>query len=139
MKTTAKIALCFVTSALALAQSVTAAANPQVVVDVFKEVSANVKAADIEKLAARFDSSVELLLPGVEKTCTARQAAVLLQEFFVRYKPTDFAALHVGGKSDKHYGIGLLTTPGGRFRTTIFLQLKGSSYIIQQLRIEHDL
>lgn len=114
------------------------AANPSVVVDIFQEVSTSIKTANIDKLVEHFDGSVELLLPTAEKSCPAAQAAILIKEFFEQNEPTSYATLHVGGKDNKHYGIGLLTTPNGRFRTTIFLQVNGKDYIIQQLRIEND-
>ena len=137
MKQTATITLFFAAFTLMLAASVRAA-NPSVVVDIFKEVSANIKAADVEKLAERFDKSVELQLPAAEKSCPAAQAAALIKEFFEQNKPVSYSTIHVGGKDSKHYGIGLLITPGGRFRTTVFLQVSEKSYAIQQLRIEND-
>ena len=137
MKQTATITLFFAAFALMLAASVRAA-NPSVVVDIFKEVSANIKAADVEKLAERFDKNVELKLPAAEKSCPAAQAATLIKEFFEQNKPVSYSTIHVGGKDSKHYGIGLLITPGGRFRTTVFLQVSEKSYAIQQLRIEND-
>jgi hypothetical protein len=136
-KTTANITLFFVALALMLSTSVRAA-NPSVVVNVFNEVSANIKVADVEKLAERFDKNVELQLPAAEKSCPAAQAATLIKEFFAQNKPVSYSTLHVGGKDSKHYGIGLLVTPNGRFRTTIFLQVSGKDYVIQQLRIEND-
>ena len=137
MKHTANITLFFVASALMFSTNLMAA-NPSVVVDIFKEVSANIKAADVEKLAERFDKNVELQLPAAEKSCPATQAATLIKEFFEQNKPVSYSTIHVGGKDNKHYGIGLLITPNGRFRTTIFLQVSGKNYAIQQLRIEND-
>ncbi len=137
MKVAANIRLFFVTLALLPAQNAVAA-NPGVVVEIFQEISAGIKAADVEKLAARFDAELELLLPSVEKNCTASQGAVLLREFFNQHKPTAYSTLHVGGKNNRHYGIGLLATANGRFRTTIFLQISGKEYTIQQIRIEND-
>ncbi len=137
MKISANIKLFFVALALAFGYNATAA-NPNVVVSIFQEISANIKTANIEKLTEHFDSSVEMLLPDVEKTYPAAQASELLKKFFDGHKPNSYSTLHVGGKNDKHYGIGLLVTANGRFRTTIFLQVNGKDYTIQQLRIEND-
>jgi len=137
MKPTANIKLFFVALALMLSASVLAA-NPGVVVNIFNEVSANIKAADAEKLAERFDGKVELQLLNVEKSCSAAQAATLIKEFFAQNKPVSYSTIHVGGKENRHYSIGLLITPNGRFRITIFLQVNGKDYAIQQLRIEND-
>jgi hypothetical protein len=137
MKTATKIKLFFVALAIALSEGVIAA-NPSVVVDIFQEVSANIRTANVSKLAERFDGRVELLLLNTEKTYPATQAAALTTDFFEQNKPTSYSTLHVGGKDNKHYGIGLLTTPNGRFRITIFLQVNGKDYTIQQLRIEND-
>lgn len=137
MQTTANIKLFFVALAL-LVSSVARSAGPHTATDIFQEIASYIKAADAEKLAECFGSHVDLLLPDVDKTCPKSQAAALLKEFFAQHKPDSYATLHVGGKNDKHYGIGLLTTPDGRFRTTIFLQANETSYTIQQLRIEND-
>ena len=137
MKTTTKVKLFFVALAFALSADANAA-NPNVVVDIFQEVSANIRTANVSKLAERFDNRVELLLLNTEKAYPAAQAIGLIKDFFEQNKPTSHSTLHVGGKDNKHYGIGLLTTSNGRFRTTIFLQVNGKDYTIQQLRIEND-
>jgi len=125
--------------ALAFALSAGAnAANPSVVVDILQEVSSNIRTANVGKLAERFDDKMELQLLAAEKMYPAAQAAALVKEFFEQNKPTSYSTLHVGGKDNKHYGIGLLTTSGGRFRVTVFLQVSGKDYTIQQLRIEND-
>ncbi len=121
-----------------IASSVAKGANPSVVVSIFQEMSAYIKAADTEKLAQHFDTGIELQLIDVEKTCTASQAGKLLKDFFELHKPLSYSTLHVGGKNDKHYGIGLLITSHERFRITVFLQVNDKDYTIQQLRIEND-
>jgi len=137
MKTATRIKLLFVALAIALSEGVVAA-NPSEVVDIFQEVSSSIRTANVGKLSERFDSKVELLLLNTEKTYPAAQATALVKEFFEQNKPTSYSTLHVGGKDSRHYGIGLLTTPNGRFRITVFLQVSGKDYTIQQLRIEND-
>ncbi|MDR1417437.1 MAG: DUF4783 domain-containing protein [Prevotellaceae bacterium] len=142
MKTTinANIRVIFVAAALALLLSDAAVAvNPNNVVEIFKEVSGSLKSGDTSKLTTHFVSSVDLRILATEKTCTAQQAAAAVKEFFSQHKPVNFTMLHVGSKANKHYGIGMLSTNGGRFRVTIFLLItEPHRYNIQQLCIDYE-
>jgi hypothetical protein len=133
------IRVIFIAAALLLAQNSAAAVNPNHVTDVFKEISACLKSGDVDKLASRFAATVELRILATGRTCSTDQANILVKEFFSQHKPLNFAMLHVGSKTNKHYGIGLLTTDNGRFRVTVFLLISSrDSYTIQQLSIDHE-
>lgn len=122
-----------------LSQDAAAAVKPNDVVSIFKEVSGNLKSGDADKLAVRFVSPLDLRILATEKTCPAQQAAKTVKEFFVQHKVANFSMLHVGGKANKHYGIGILTTSGGRFRVTILLLInERNSYTIQQFSIDYE-
>ncbi|MDR1342179.1 MAG: DUF4783 domain-containing protein [Prevotellaceae bacterium] len=127
-------------TALLFSEAAAAAVNPNNVVEIFKEVSGSLKSGDADnKLTAHFASSINLRILATEKTCSARQAAAAVKEFFLQYKPTNFTMLHVGSKANKHYSIGLLATGGGRFRVTVFLLINAAdSYDIQQLCIDYE-
>jgi hypothetical protein len=138
VKVTANIRVILIAGALLLPWAA-AAANPNHVVEIFKEVSNNLKSGNTDKLSPRFASFVDLWILATEQACSAQQAAAAVDEFFLQHKPTKFTMLHLGGKGNKHYGIGLLTTVNGKFRVTVFLLVNESnSYEIQQLRIDNE-
>ncbi|MDR0687927.1 MAG: DUF4783 domain-containing protein [Prevotellaceae bacterium] len=138
MKIVANIRVFFIAAALLLSQDA-AAVKPDDVVSVFKEVSDNLKSGDADKLSVRFASPIDLRVLAAEKTCSARQAAEIVEEFFVQRKVVSFSMLHVGGKAGKHYGIGLLIAGDRRFRVTVLLLVSGrNSYTIQQLGIDYE-
>jgi hypothetical protein len=134
------IRVIFTAAALLFSDAAAAAVNPNSVLDIFKEVSGSLKSGDADnKLTAHFAPSVNLRILATEKTCSAQQATVAVKEFFLQHKPANFTMLHVGSKANKHYGIGLLTTGGGRFRVTVFLLINdANSYDIQQLYIDYE-
>ncbi|MDR3365432.1 MAG: DUF4783 domain-containing protein [Prevotellaceae bacterium] len=140
MKTVANIKHIFTAAALLLLQSVcTAAVNPNIVTDIFKEISGELKSGDVDKLTAHFAATVELRILATGKTCSSKQAATLTKEFFSQHKPTNYVMLHIGSKANKHYGIGLLTTDNGRFRVTLFILIdETGSYTIQHFCIDHE-
>jgi hypothetical protein len=139
VKIVANIKVIFIATALLLSQNVAAVVNPNSVTDIFKEISACLKSGDTDKLASHFASTVELRILATGKTYPTNQASSIIKEFFSQHKPLNFAMLHIGSKTNKYYGIGLLTTDNGRFRATVFLLInERDSYTIQQLNIDHE-
>jgi hypothetical protein len=137
MKMAAKIRFLFLAAALALT-STAGTANDSRATEVFAHVAAMLKAGEADSLGARLASTVDLQLPELEIRCSNKDATRHIQTFFARSKPSGFALQHVGGRAERHYCVGLLSTGAGRFRTTVFVNIQAERYTILLLRIEHE-
>ncbi|MEM0996711.1 MAG: DUF4783 domain-containing protein [Bacteroidota bacterium] len=97
-----------------------------------------IKASDADALARNFNSSLEVTLPGVDKTFSAQQATFVLKEFFASHPVRSFRILHKGSSGATHYMTGLCVTGKGEYDTNVFLKKFGDRYLITQIRFEAD-
>ncbi|MDR1226234.1 MAG: DUF4783 domain-containing protein [Prevotellaceae bacterium] len=113
---------------------------PSQTVNAFKNVAALIKTGNIEQLVKQMEPQVELLLLNVDKTCNQEQAHALLTDFVQKNLIINFSMIHVGGKEERCFGIGLLSTESGKFRVTVFIRVdsKTGAYTIQQLKVENE-
>jgi len=110
--------------------------NPALLLDAVVSALAE---GDAEGAGLYFDSTVELVLPGVEDILTRKAATQQLKNFFAANPTESFARVH-GGTSNGEAGayvIGTLTTTTGRYR--VYVYGKGAAQpIVQELRIESE-
>lgn len=106
--------------------------------DIIEDLSAHIKDANVKELSALFDVTVELTIQERENSYSKAQAEIILKNFFMKYPPKSFKAMH-RGSSEKggKYLIGLLTVESGAtFRTSVVLIEKNEQYFVQQIRFE---
>ncbi|MFB6455729.1 DUF4783 domain-containing protein [Chitinophaga sp. Hz27] len=101
----------------------------------FEDVIGAIKAGDAGSLSRYLDNTVEINLAGKSSAYSKAQADIILKDFFTKNQVKSFELIHQGGEGSR-FGIGNLTTSGGNYRVTFFLQKKGASMVLNELRFE---
>ena len=99
------------------------------------DIVSAIKLGDANRISRYFDATVEISLNEKSHAYSRSQAEMILRDFFQRGVKT-FQVVHKGNSHDAEYCVGSLTTASGRYRTTIFLKVKGDKKLIQEIRFE---
>lgn len=104
---------------------------------VYQDVGRALQQGDAATIAAHFDNSVVIDLPGVEGIFSKSEAQKQLEVFFRNNPPTRFVQSHTGTSQGKNsqYMIGDLTLSKGSYRVYLYFKSAGGSLTIQELRI----
>ncbi|KAA2244694.1 DUF4783 domain-containing protein [Chitinophaga agrisoli] len=102
----------------------------------FEDVVSALKQGDAGSLSPHLDNTVEISIGGRASSYSKAQAEIILKDFFAKNQVKSFELLHQGEGGGSRYGIGNMTTSGGLYRTSFFLQKKGSALLLNQLRFE---
>ncbi|NSL89125.1 DUF4783 domain-containing protein [Chitinophaga solisilvae] len=102
----------------------------------FEDVVGAIKQGDVNALSRYLDNNVEINISGKANSYSKAQAEIILKDFFSKNQVKSFELLHQGGDNSR-YGIGTLATSGGTFRLSFFLQKKGGSFVLNELRFEN--
>jgi hypothetical protein len=102
----------------------------------FEAVIKAIQTGDAAQVAKYFDNPVEISLPGKSNSYDKIHGEAILREFFSTHEVTDFEVLHKSENAGSKYCIGNLKTLNGNFRTTIFMQEKGGTDVVQEIRFE---
>ena len=95
---------------------------------------------DAASLSAFFDSTIEIAILDEEDIYSKEEATQKVKAFFSTAKPTSYSQVHKGkskGK-DSQYCIGNLTTTSGNYRVYIYLKVKDSNTLIQEMRFDKN-
>lgn len=130
-----RLASLAVTTAYLIAGSWLSAQTPQNY-DVFVPIAKYISKGDAESLAAWFDSDLEISVFSNASDASRNQAKQIIKDFFESYSPRDFKIAHTASSNEMKYAIGVLNAGGESFGVTILLDYRGSSYYIQQIKIE---
>ena len=104
---------------------------------VFEGIAKAVKEGQSTDLSAYFASSIECDILGKEDVYSKPQAIQVMKDFFSNYKAKNFSILHKSGKGQAKFIIGnYATVAGENYRITFFVKQDGTSYFVQQIRIE---
>ncbi|WP_143309778.1 DUF4783 domain-containing protein [Chitinophaga vietnamensis] len=101
----------------------------------FDDVVGAIRQGDVSGLSRYLDNTVEINISGKSNSYSKAQAEIILKDFFAKNQVKSFELLHQGGEGSK-FGIGTLATSGGSFRLSFFLQKKGASMVLNELRFE---
>ncbi|HEY9256806.1 DUF4783 domain-containing protein [Chitinophaga sp.] len=101
----------------------------------FEDVVAALKQGDVNGLSRYLDNTVEINISGKSNSYSKAQAEIILKDFFSKNQVKSFELVHQGGDSSR-FGIGTMTTGSGTFRVSFFLQKKGGSMVLNELRFE---
>lgn len=97
------------------------------------------QAGSASALARHFDSNVEVTLLDQEDIYSKAQSEQIVKDFFMKHNITGFSLMHEGSSGDSAvFGIGILETNKGKFRTYIYLKESSGKYVIQKLKFTHD-
>ena len=89
------------------------------------------------KLRPYFGERLQLKIGGVGHIYSARQAAVILEDFLTKNRIKSFKKKVKGGSGSKMYIVGRLYTDNGNFNVSIYYtHYDGHQEIVQQIRIE---
>jgi len=102
----------------------------------FDAVIKAIQTGDAAQVAKYFDIPVEISLPGKSNSYDKLHGEAILREFFLAHQVKDFEVLHKSENAGSKYCIGNLVTLNGNFRTTIFIQEKGGTDVVQEIRFE---
>lgn len=104
----------------------------------FEDVVSAIKQGDAGSLSRYLDNTVEINMSGKSTSYSKAQAEIILKDFFSKNQVKSFELVHQGeGGGGSRYGIGNMGTSGGNFRTSFFLQKKGGSMVLNELRFEN--
>ncbi|WP_212001351.1 DUF4783 domain-containing protein [Chitinophaga sp. HK235] len=101
----------------------------------FEDVVGAIKQGDVSGLSRYLDNNVEINIGGKANSYSKAQAEIILKDFFSKNQVKSFELVHQGGETSR-FGIGNLTTSGGNYRLSFFLQKKGGSMVLNELRFE---
>lgn len=104
--------------------------------DVFNPITKYIRLGDVEKLSAWFSENLEITILQSTNDASKNQAKQILKSFFETYTPRAFNIEHTAGRESMKYALGSMKAGGDVFRVTIFVNLEGTNYLIQQLKIE---
>jgi len=105
---------------------------------VLNSITSAMKAGDVGGVTKFMDNVVDITMNNNQSTYSKTQAEMVLRDFFNKNAPKGFNIEHTGNSADQtsFYSIGYLVTNGGKYRIYIFLKLKDSSYVLQELKFE---
>lgn len=104
--------------------------------DVFVPISKYISKGDVESLSAWFSDNLEVTILSDTNSSSKSQAKQILNSFFKVYTPRSFKISHTASKYNMKYALGTLNAGGEVFLVTLFVRMKDSGFIIQQLKIE---
>ena len=104
--------------------------------DVFNPITKYIRMGDVEKLSAWFSENLEITILQSTNDASKNQAKQILKSFFETYTPRAFNIEHTAGRESMKYALGSMKAGGDVFRVTIFVNLEGTNYLIQQIKIE---
>lgn len=104
----------------------------------FEDVVSSIKSGDASSLSRYLDNTVEINISGKSSSYSKSQAEIILKDFFSKNQVKTFELIHQGeGGGGSRFGIGNMGTSGGAYRTSFFLQKKGGSMVLNELRFEN--
>lgn len=120
-----------------IASPIDSSDNPEQ--DINGSVASAIKSGDAKALAAYFNSSIDLTVPGSDGTYSKSQAEMIVKNFFATNKPVSFSINQNGNSSEgSQYSIGTLVTAKIKFRTYFLVKKIGGKPLITQLQFEQE-
>lgn len=97
-----------------------------------------IKSGNVTTLANYFSTSVDLKVSGDEGVYSRKQAALILQKFFVKKPANDFRYNHNGStlNNSKHYSIGTYSSGGSSYRVLISYKVLNNKYLIDKIHFD---
>ena len=100
------------------------------------DVISAMKSGNASGVTKYFDNYVDITMPDKSSNYSRSQGELILKDFFANSGVISFEVKHKGNNDNGDYCIGTLQTKNGNYRTTVYMRLKGSKQMIQDIRIE---
>lgn len=104
--------------------------------DVFAPIGKYLAQGNSEALSAWFADNLEMSVLRESGNCSRNQAKQIMKAFYDTHTPRSFEITYKAGRANMKYALGTLNAGGESFFVTIFVSSKGSTYSIQQIKIE---
>lgn len=105
----------------------------------FSGAAKGLQTGNAAELAKHFDGNVEVTILKTSSSYSKTQAEMVVKNFFNSNVPKGYKAIHNGESGGgAKYQIGELTTTTKTYRTYLFGKMKGSTFLIQEIRIEDN-
>lgn len=106
--------------------------------EVFVPIAKYISQGDTQRLSAWFADNLEVTVISSTRTTSKSQAIQILKSFFQSYTPRSFTITHTASNASMKYALGQLSAGGESFMVTIFVNMNGDKFQIQQLKIERQ-
>ena len=107
--------------------------------EVTEQIKLSIQSGDASALAEYFNSSIDIVLPGTDKTFSKNQATQVIKDFFTKYPPKSFCIDHMGTSNDGSiYIIGTYNSTSATFSTYLLLKKSSGNLLIFQLQFEKE-
>lgn len=106
--------------------------------EVFVPIAKYISQGDVQRLSAWFADNLEVTVISTTRNTSKSQAIQILKSFFQTYKPRSFTITHTASNASMKYALGQLSAGGEVFIVTIFVNMTGEGFEIQQLKIERQ-
>lgn len=106
--------------------------------EVFVPIAKYISQGDTQRLSAWFADNLEVTVISSTRTTSKSQAIQILKSFFQSYTPRSFTITHTASNASMKYALGQLSAGGETFIVTIFVNMNGDKFQIQQLKIERQ-
>ncbi len=107
--------------------------------DPIADISTLLRSSDTREISNCFASTLELTILTEEGVYSKVQAEQILKKFFNKHRPSSVKIINrlVSNPAYK-FGVVLITTDKGRFRTSFFMKDKGGKFLITEMCIEYN-
>lgn len=103
----------------------------------FDPIIKAIQESDARNLAATFNVTIELSLPGNENTYSSTQAEMIMKEFFKKYPPDSFTIIQNGTTdSISKFAIGDYISGSRQYQVYINMRKEKESYLIQKIKFD---
>lgn len=100
------------------------------------DVITALKSGNASGMSRYFDSYIDITLPDKSSNYSKSQGELIIKDFFSNTGVKNFEVKHKGDNDNGEYCIGTLQTRNGNYRTTVYMRVKGSRQVIQDIRIQ---
>jgi Domain of unknown function (DUF4783) len=102
------------------------------------DVISAMKSGNASGVSKYFDSYVDISMPDKQSNYSKSQGEIILKDFFSNNGVKSFEVKHKGNNDSGDYCIGTLQTKNGSYRATVYMRMKGSKQVIQDIRIMQE-
>jgi hypothetical protein len=107
--------------------------------DVIDALARYFSASDAQKVSAYFSSTLELNILSEENVYSKAQAEQIMRDFFSKNKPVSIKIVHrLSSNPNYKLAVFSMVTAKDKFRVSISLGSSGETFLVKEIRIEHD-
>lgn len=107
--------------------------------DILDEISQAFKTGNTKEISKYFSSSVDFSILNIDFSFSNDQAEQVLKNFFEKHPPKGSKVIHkVVSNANYKFGVIILSTTNGNFRTSYELKNAAGKFLITQIKIEES-